>query len=133
MTGITAYAGGAASDKAGYLVYVTPEGEMRMIVMPTYGTPDFTLPAFLTEVDEEAFAGIAATVVYIPDGCVVLGNRAFEGCASLEQIRIPAGCALGEDVFDGCGTVFMFGTRGSPAEAYCLSHANCVFIEDAAN
>ena len=129
MTGVTACAGYVVSDKAGYLIDVTPDGEMRMTVAPAYGTPDFTLPAFLTEVDAEAFAGTAATVVYVPDGCESLGDRAFMGCTGLAQIRVPAGCAFGEDVFDGCGTVYVFAPASSPAEAYCQDHSNCVFVE----
>ena len=47
-------------------------------------------------------------------------------------IRIPAGCAIGDEVFVGCGTVFVYGTAGSPAEAYCNdpANSNCVFVEE---
>jgi hypothetical protein len=70
--------------------------------------------------------------VDVPATCLSLGDRAFRYCPKLTQIRIPAGCALGEDVFDGCGRVYVFGAAGSPAEAYCAdpAHGNCVFVPD---
>ena len=49
----------------------------------------------------------------------------------LTQIRIPAGCTLGQDVFDGCVKVYIYGRAGSDAARYCDEHANCVFVDDA--
>lgn len=86
------------------------------------------LPDDLTSIEAEAFEGTAATIVDIPAGCASIGDRAFCNCRGLTQIRIPAGCALGEDVFDGCGPVYVFGATGSPAELYCMNHANCAFV-----
>ena len=96
-----------------------------------FGKPDFTLPTLLTAVEDEAFEGIKATVVYVPDSCTSIGSRAFRNCHNLLQIRIPADCVLGDDVFDGCGTLYIFGTKGSSAETYCNdpAHSNCVFVE----
>ena len=96
-----------------------------------FGTPDFVIPAGVTAIEANAFEGIAATIVKIPTNCTSIGDYAFKDCAHLTQIRIPAGCALGADVFDGCAKVYVFGVTGSPAEAYCLSHSNCVFVVDA--
>lgn len=73
------------------------------------------------------------TSVSIPDGCTAIGDYAFKDCSALARIRIPAGCTLGTDVFDGCAKVFIFGTAGSSAETYCQSHDNCVFVEDGQN
>ena len=96
-----------------------------------FGTPDCVIPAGVTAIEANAFEGIAATIVKIPTNCTSIGDYAFKDCAHLTQIRIPAGCALGADVFDGCAKVYVFGMTGSPAEAYCLSHSNCVFVVDA--
>ena len=95
---------------------------------PAFGTPDFTLPAFLTTVEAEAFEGIAASVVDVPADCTSIGDHAFRNCPNLTQIRIPEHCALGTDMFDGCGTVYVFGAAESSAEAYCQTHDNCVFV-----
>ena len=93
-----------------------------------FGTADFILPAGVTAVEESAFEGGAMTAVVIPEGCTSIGDYAFRDCAGLSRIRIPANCDLGTDVFAGCGTVYVYGAAGSPAEAYCQSHGNCVFV-----
>ncbi|MBQ6506411.1 MAG: chitobiase/beta-hexosaminidase C-terminal domain-containing protein [Clostridia bacterium] len=104
--------------------------------VPPFGEPDFTLPTGLSEIGEEAFEGIAAmTVIVIPDSCRAIGDHAFRDCTNLYQVRIPADCAIGTDAFDGCTTVYIYGTAGSPAHAYCQDpqHANCVFVSETQN
>ena len=112
-----------------------PAGPIEVTMLPGFGTPDFTLPAFLTRVEAEAFEGISASVVDVPASCTAIGDRAFRNCPNLTQIRIPAGCTLGADVFDGCALVHVYGTAGSAAEAYCNdpAHGNCVFVADTQN
>ncbi|MBR6953899.1 MAG: Cna B-type domain-containing protein [Clostridia bacterium] len=98
--------------------------------IPPFGTPDFTLPGGVAAIEDSAFEGAAMTVVSIPVGCGSIGNAAFRDCVHLTQIRIPAACTLGKDVFSGCGTVYVYGTAGSPAENYCAAHDNCVFVAE---
>ena len=100
----------------------------KLIGTPHFGTPDFTLPASLTEIEEEAFEGVAMKVAYVPNGCTSIGDRAFKDCLSLRQIRIPADCTLGAGVFDSCETVYVFSAAGSPADIYCQTHNNCEFV-----
>ncbi len=111
---------------------VAASGNVEIVLTPVYGTPDFTLPAMIESVEESAFEGIDAGIVYIPDGCTSIGRGAFRSCESLTQIRIPAGCAIGEGAFDGCGTVFVFAPAGSPAQTFCADPANpnCIFIAE---
>ena len=110
--------------------FTMPAGDTTVaaVIGRPFGTPDFTLPAGVTAIEANAFEGAAMTRVIIPEGCESIGDHAFKDCGSLTQIRIPAGCALGTDVFASCGTVYVFGPAGSPAEAYCRSHGNCVFV-----
>ena len=62
-----------------------------------------TLPADLTAIEPEAFAGAAFEAVIIPDGCTTIGSRAFAGCKKLVYVRIPASVTfIAEDAFDGC-------------------------------
>ena len=120
----------------GTVVYVAnftmPAGDVTVtaLIGRPFGAPDFILPEDITRVEASAFKGAAMTVVCIPDGCESIGDYAFRDCLSLTQIRVPAGCALGEDVFSGCGTVYVFGTAGSPAEAWCAAHDNCMFVAE---
>ena len=104
--------------------------EFKLIGTPTFGTPDFTLPAAITTVEEEAFLSAGMSVVLVPDSCTSISDHAFKDCAALTQIHIPAACTLGTDVFDGCTLVYVFGTSGSPAETYCQEHENCVFVKE---
>ena len=101
--------------------------------LPAFGEPDFTLPAALNAIEEEAFEGIAAAVVDVPAGCTSVGDYAFRNCPNLTQIRVPAGCPIGEGAFDGCGIVYVYSAPGSPAEAYSATHDNCVFVPEAPN
>ena len=99
--------------------------------LPTaFGTPDVILPDHLTAIETDAFAGTAAKAVRVPDGCQSIEAHAFRNSTALREIRIPAGCALGDDVFTGCPLVFVFGKAGSPAEEYCNSHVNTIFIAE---
>ena len=120
---------GTLSEENG-LWSLTVPGE-NVIISPVagFGNPDFVLPSSLTGVAAEAFRGIAAEIVQVPASCKAIGDYAFRDCASLWQICIPADCTVGTDAFDGCDTVFVFSAVGSPAQAYCDAHENCVFVE----
>ena len=49
----------------------------------------------------------------------------------MTQIRIPSTVqTLGADIFDGCGTVYVYGEKNSKAEKYCQDHDNCVFVAE---
>ncbi|MBQ9196746.1 MAG: BspA family leucine-rich repeat surface protein [Clostridia bacterium] len=95
-----------------------------------FGTPTFTLPAGTTAVEANAFEGAYMSIVSIPAGCQSIGDHAFKDCVALVQIRIPDNCTLGADVFDGCVSVTVYGTTGSPAELYCQTHDNCTFVAE---
>nr|MCR4876444.1 leucine-rich repeat domain-containing protein [Clostridiales bacterium] len=98
-----------------------------------FGTPDLVLPRAVTAIEEEAFEGISAGTVYLHDGCREIGERAFRNCGNLTKIRIPEGCVISADAFDGCTQVFIYGTALSTAEDYCETHANCIFVDETGN
>jgi hypothetical protein len=130
VSGFTASGGTLAQNGDAWTLTMPSEDVVinAVLVIAPFGTPDFILPAALTTVEAEAFEGIAASVVDIPANCTSIGDHAFRNCPNLTQIRIPENCALGVDVFDGCAMVYVFGTADSPAESYCSTHANCVFV-----
>jgi len=96
---------------------------------PVFGTPDFTLPASIRTIGDNAFEGAAMTIVDARS-CTAIGAEAFKNCANLTQVRIPGNCTIGEGAFDGCGTVFIFAPSESAAESYCRISTNCVFIAE---
>lgn len=110
----------------------TPNPCWATLIVPeisVFGTPDFTFPAALIEIDDSAFECIVATIVYVPDGCTTIGEYAFRN-AAITQIRIPACCSIADTAFDGCEAVQIFGTPGSEAEIFCETHDNCTFIAE---
>ena len=109
----------------------TVSQDARILIKPTkLSTPDFVLPEQLAQIEPEAFSGISAQVVYVPDGCTKISALAFADCAGLKQIRIPAGCTIETDAFKGCGKVFVFSAAGSHAEIYCQVYSNLYFVEE---
>ena len=120
--------GGFVSDSTAYSVGLNDDGEACFINPNVLGIPDFVLPTGTLGIQSEAFVGIAATVVYIPNSCRSIGAAAFRDCPNLRQIRIPAGCTIGEDAFAGDFGLRIFGYRNSPAETYCSEHLYCIFV-----
>lgn len=100
------------------------------ILSGEFETADFILPNNIQEIENAAFEGIAATVIFIPDTCKRIRTHAFLN-SKLVQIRIPAGCSIEDDAFEGCVDLLVFGMKGSPAENYCNSHTNCTFVVEA--
>ena len=69
----------------------------------SFGVIDMWLPEDLETVEEEAFAGNSEFHgVYIPDGCVTIGKKAFANCEGLQFVSYPAGTEIAADAFDGC-------------------------------
>ena len=68
--------------------------EYRVVSVKT-ANEDVTIPSSynnlpVTEIGEGAFAGENKIKnVYIPDSVVVIGNRAFDDCRNLENLRLP--------------------------------------------
>lgn len=81
--------------------------------------PDFILPAALTEIDEEAFAGGAFTYAHIPDGTMRIERRAFADCPNLKDVDIPASAtSIDPTAFADTSGLTIHGTDGSFAEFY---------------
>lgn len=117
----------------GTILFTMPASPVTITVTAkpiAFADPDFTLPAAMTTVEAEAFEGIAASAVYIPDTCDYIDDYAFRNCPNLTMIRIPADCGIGWKVFEGCPWVYVFGTPGSDAERYCEYFDNCVFVPE---
>lgn len=62
----------------------------------------FTIPEGTVTIEMEAFAGITAEAVVIPDSCLVIGNRAFADCPNLKYVQIPTSVThIAKDAFSG--------------------------------
>ena len=67
------------------------------------------LPGGLMEIKAEAFSGIPAEVIIIPEGCVKVGSRAFADCPNLQYVRIPYSVNdLAQDAFEGTNAIIVY-------------------------
>ena len=96
-----------------------------------FGEADFILPAFLTEIEEEAFEGAAMTSVYVPDTCTVIGANAFKDCTQLEKVRLPQDCEIDDTVFNGCKDPAVYAPAGGSTEKWCKAQG-ISFLPEAA-
>ena len=103
--------------------YALEKGITFAAIDGALGDADLTLPAGLQVIGEEAFSGVAARVVCIPDGVTSLGGCAFADCPNLIQVRIPGSVtSIADSAFDGCpGELVIFGEAGSYAETYAAA------------
>ena len=70
--------------------------------------PDFVMPDFLTDVEEEAFAGCAFTFVKLSENTATVGPRAFADCPNLKYIYIPAETTVDPTAFENVEGLTVF-------------------------
>ena len=65
--------------------------------------PDLVLPSDLITIEEEAFKGIDAKVVMVPDSCTSIGSKAFADCPDLKYVIVSdlSVIDIAEDALDG--------------------------------
>ncbi len=101
--------------------YLSFDADVDLII--AYPQPDFTLPAALTTIGEEAFVGGAFTCVKLPDGAVSIGTRAFADCPNLAYIYIPASVtSIDTSAFGDMPSLTVIGTTGSTAQTFARDH-----------
>lgn len=92
---VTAFVGGEANAFVRKFVTVTVVDPENLTVL--------SLPSRLGKIGEEAFTGISANVVVIPEGCTSIGKRAFANCGELVEVVIPGTVTdIADDAFEGC-------------------------------
>ena len=91
--------------------------DVKMMSLPSW---DFTLPAKIITVEDEAFSGTAAKAVKISKTCSNIGSNAFADSA-LESIYIPSSVTeIGNNALPG--DVIIFTDRGSYAALYAIEN-----------
>jgi hypothetical protein len=81
------------------------------------------LPAFLTQIGEEAFAGISAVIVEVPENVTAIDARAFAGCENLRQITIPKNVRrVDNTALENCENVTVYGATGSEAQRFARAN-----------
>lgn len=83
------------------------------------GTAILKLPSGLETIGSEAFVGISAAEVIIPDGVICISSRAFAVCCSLEYVFIPDSVTdIAEDAFEGSTGFTIICSDDSTAAAF---------------
>ncbi len=54
------------------------------------------LPTSLVSIESEAFSGVGAEWVVVPDSCESIAKDAFSECQNLKVVSVPASCALAD-------------------------------------
>lgn len=81
------------------------------------------LPTGLKAIEEEAFAGISARTVVIPEGCTSIGSLAFADCGSLKYVVIPDSVTSIEgDAFARSNVTFVCNGNSAAAD-YARNHS----------
>lgn len=89
----------------------------------------FTLPGFLTEIEAEAFEGVAAEKIVIPGTVTSIEASAFANCPDLLVVEIEDGASgISTDAFVDSGAFMIYGHEGSSAEAYATANPWATFI-----
>ncbi len=71
-----------------------PAAPVAPVALPAEnGGGAYKVAAGTTVIADEAFSGLTAEQIILPDGLLTLGADAFKGCTSLESIVLPTGIA----------------------------------------
>ena len=60
-----------------------------------------TLPGDLAVIEEEAFAGVSAQMIVVPEGVTEIRARAFADCPNLIAVILPDGVSVDDSAFEG--------------------------------
>ena len=83
--------------------------------------PTFVIPPKVESISDEAFCGIIAATVGIPNGVNRIGSKAFASDGALSEIYIPASVtSIASDAFEGVSGLTVFGVPDSYAELYAI-------------
>lgn len=100
------------------------DGSMNKTVTITVTKPTtMILPTALKTIEENAFDGIAAQRVIIPEGVTAIGDEAFANSSNLLMIVIPDSVkTFGQNIFAGSPQVTIYCPSGADAETYAAAH-----------
>ena len=81
--------------------------------------PDFTVPAMLREIGEEAFASTGAATILLPESVEVVHANAFAGGPSTKAvIFLGMETVFEEDALAGCENLLVIAYEGSSTQSY---------------
>ena len=116
------WAESADAADAAYLPGSQWTKETGATLYAVWSQPDFILPAMLTHIEEEAFAGSAFRFVLIPEKTEEIQRAAFADCPNLRYVLIPAACAsIDAEAFGSAESLVILGEPGSAAATFAAA------------
>lgn len=84
---------------------------------------EFTMPASLLTIEDEAFEGVAVKTVILPDGFLFIGESAFGDSIRLENVYIPESTTyIADSAFSNNASFTIYGIADSYAEDWAKEH-----------
>ena len=91
----------------------------HLCAAPLNGGSRLWIPDNTKHIEDNAFEGIAAEYIRLPDGCKSIGHQAFANNKNLRNVLLPASVTtIAVDAFQGCDLDHLYITveTGSPAD-----------------
>ena len=109
------------TDENGYVIYT--DGDEKILVAYLGTETELTLPAYITQIYENAFSGCTwLTRVTIPNSVTSIGDSAFYGCTGLTCVTIGNGVtSIGYSAFNGCSGLTSITFNGTIAQWNAIS------------
>ncbi len=88
------------------------------------------LPAYVTEIPDDAFAGCTNLKTVIAYGVTSIGDRAFSGCVNLKKFSMDNLIThIGEDAFEGVPEIAVMAYDSAAADAAIASGASKITVD----
>ena len=116
---------GIVTYSVGYLNSAILSFDEKTMINTGAGTlsPDLSLPASLTGIEDEAFAGGSFEYVRVPAGVTMIGSRAFADCPNLKYVEIQGmTTGIAPDAFYGTFGLTIYAPFDSSAAAFAKEH-----------
>ena len=111
LTGISVDGGNSAYKSESGVLFNKTGSELICYPAGKTGT-DYTIPAGVTTIAEEAFAYNTHLTTIPTSSVTTVGNNAFKGCTHLSSVALTGVATIGETVFSGCTSLATLNITG---------------------
>ena len=112
------------------LVSYDRENNCFVVIPDSEGyTEAVRLPSYTTVIEANAFEGIGASAIIVPENCTEIKAGAFKNCLNLRKIILPKDCVISESAFEGCSpNLVICAPAGGTTQEWAEKHG--IFFRD---